>query len=304
MNPILKNVLAVLAGLIGGSIVNMSIIMISGSVIPPPAGADVTTEEGLKASMHLFEAKHFIMPFLAHALGTLAGAFLAALIAATHKAKFALAIGFVFLAGGIANVMMLPSPLWFTVVDLGFAYLPMAFIGGRLGMRKINCPSIGRWNFKQPVDIYKLIIKEIYFNQIDMNKEILKINKNGETLIITGSSIESKGTITTFEGMEEPGIGPPMHVHFKQEEMVKVIKGKMRIKTLTKEFSLLPGEEYIFLPGEAHQFWNEGDDLLHYAGHVKPSHNYEYFIRQLYRSCNEANDDKPNPFDGAFLLTV
>lgn len=138
MNPTLKNVLAVVAGLIGGSIVNMSIIMISGSVIPPPAGADVTTEEGLKASMHLFEAKHFIMPFLAHALGTLAGAFLAALIAATHKAKFALAIGFVFLAGGIANVMMLPSPLWFTVVDLGFAYLPMAFIGGRLGMRKIN----------------------------------------------------------------------------------------------------------------------------------------------------------------------
>ncbi|MBK9401437.1 MAG: cupin domain-containing protein [Bacteroidetes bacterium] len=136
-----------------------------------------------------------------------------------------------------------------------------------------------------------------------MNKEILKINKNGETLIITGSSNEAKGAITIFEGMEEPGIGPPMHVHFKQEEMVKVIKGKMRIKTLTKEFSLLPGEEYIFLPGEAHQFWNEGDDLLHYTGHVKPSHNYEYFIRQLYQSCNEANDDKPDPFDGAFLLT-
>lgn len=78
----------------------------------------------------------------------------------------------------------------------------------------------------------------------------------------------------------------------------------MCIKTLTKEFSLLPGEEYIFLPGEAHQFWNEGDDLLHYTGHVKPSHNYEYFIRQLYQSCNEANDDKPDPFDGQrFLLT-
>mgnify|MGYP006164865331 CR=1 FL=1 len=28
--------------------------------------------------------------------------------------------------GGIAAVAMLPSPLWFTVVDLVFAYLPMA----------------------------------------------------------------------------------------------------------------------------------------------------------------------------------
>ena len=66
-----------------------------------------------------------------------------------------------------------------------------------------------------------------------MNGEILKINKNGETLIITKSAAETNGQITEFEGMEEPGVGPPMHVHYKQEEKVKVVKGKMRIKTLT-----------------------------------------------------------------------
>ena len=52
MNPILRNILAILAGLIIGSIVNMGIIMISGSIIPPPDGADVTTMEGLQASMN------------------------------------------------------------------------------------------------------------------------------------------------------------------------------------------------------------------------------------------------------------
>ena len=77
MNPIIRNVLAVIAGLIVGSIVNMGIIAISGSIIPPPEGADVTTMEGLKATMHLFEPRHFIFPFLAHALGTLAGAIIA-----------------------------------------------------------------------------------------------------------------------------------------------------------------------------------------------------------------------------------
>ncbi len=136
-----------------------------------------------------------------------------------------------------------------------------------------------------------------------MSKEILKLNKNGETLIITKSSSETNGTITEFEGIEEPGIGPPMHVHFKQEELVRVTKGKMRVKTLTKEFSLSEGQEYIFAPGEAHQFWNEGDQTLHYAGHVKPSNNYEYFIKQVYQSANDAKDDKPGPFDAAFLLT-
>ncbi len=135
MNPVLKNVLAVLAGIIGGNIINMSIIMISGSVIPPPIGADVTTTEGLTASMHLFEPKHFIMPFLAHALGTFAGAILAALIASAHKMKFAMSMGFLFLIGGITMVYMLPSPVWFSIVDLTLAYLPMAYIGGRFGMR-------------------------------------------------------------------------------------------------------------------------------------------------------------------------
>ena len=51
----------------------MGLIMLSGKVIPPPAGSDVATMEGLKASLHLFEPKHFVFPFLAHALGTLVG---------------------------------------------------------------------------------------------------------------------------------------------------------------------------------------------------------------------------------------
>ncbi len=136
MNPIIRNILAVIAGGIVGSVVNMGIIMISGSVIPPPGGADVTTMEGLQASLHLFEPKHFLMPFFAHALGTFAGALVAALIAANHKMLFALVIGAFFLAGGIGNVLLLPSPVWFTVVDLAGAYFPMAWIAGKLVAKK------------------------------------------------------------------------------------------------------------------------------------------------------------------------
>ncbi|MBC5775380.1 hypothetical protein H8S95_14970 [Pontibacter sp. KCTC 32443] len=136
MNPIIRNILAIIAGIVIGSLVNMSLIAVSGSIIPPPDGADVTTTEGLKASMHLFQPKHFIFPFLAHALGTFAGAFIAALIAANHKIKLALGIGIFFLAGGIASVFMLPSPTWYTIVDLVGAYIPMAYIAGRLATKR------------------------------------------------------------------------------------------------------------------------------------------------------------------------
>ena len=132
MNPIVKNILAVISGAILGGVVNMGIIKVSGSIIPPPDGVDVTTMEGLKSAMPLMEPRHFIFPFLAHALGTLVGAFLAALIAATHKMKFALLIGIFFLIGGTINIFLLPSPTWFTILDLAGAYIPMAWIGGKI----------------------------------------------------------------------------------------------------------------------------------------------------------------------------
>ncbi|AXR62595.1 hypothetical protein [Leptospira mayottensis] len=135
MNPIIQNVIAVIAGAVFGSIVNMGIIMISGHIIPPPDGADVTTMEGLKASMHLFQPRHFILPFLAHALGTFAGAFLTAMVSKNHKIKFALVVGILFLAGGIANIIMLPSPVWFTVLDLIGAYVPTSYLAGKLSHR-------------------------------------------------------------------------------------------------------------------------------------------------------------------------
>ncbi len=132
MHPVLRNVLAVIAGLIIGSIVNMLLINISGYVITPPQNADVTSMEGLKTTMHLFGPEHFLFPFLAHALGTLVGAFVAAKIATTNKIKFALAIGAFFFLGGAINAYMLPAPIWFLILDLAGAYFPMAYLGKKL----------------------------------------------------------------------------------------------------------------------------------------------------------------------------
>ena len=78
------------------------------------------------------------MPFVAHALGTLVGAWVAALVARrVETVKVAASvIALLFLAGGVGAMMMIPAaPLWFDVLDLGFAYLPMAWLGVRLASR-------------------------------------------------------------------------------------------------------------------------------------------------------------------------
>ncbi|MEM6347953.1 MAG: hypothetical protein AAF927_28950 [Bacteroidota bacterium] len=134
MHPILKNILAVIAGWFGGSLVNMGLVQMGHSVFPL-AGVDPNDMEAMAAAMPTMGAEHFVFPFLAHALGTLVGAAIAYLIAANHKMKFALGIGGLFLLGGIAVNFRLPGPTWFTALDILLAYIPMAWLGGKIGER-------------------------------------------------------------------------------------------------------------------------------------------------------------------------
>ena len=135
MPNLLRNALAIIAGIVIGGGVNGALITISPSLIPPPAGVDVGNAESLAKGMHLFGARHFVMPFLAHALGTFAGALAAFLIAATHRKAMAYVIGAVFLCGGVAASFMIPAPAWFIALDLLAAYLPMAWLAIQVGTR-------------------------------------------------------------------------------------------------------------------------------------------------------------------------
>jgi len=129
---ILRNILAVVLGLLIGGSVNMFVIMNSDSIISLPDGIDPADMESLVENMHLFQPINFLPPFLAHALGTLVGAFVASIIAASHRMYFALTIGVIFLVGGIMMAMDLPSPIWYDATDIVLAYIPMAWIGWKL----------------------------------------------------------------------------------------------------------------------------------------------------------------------------
>jgi hypothetical protein len=134
MKPVILNILAVIAGFLGGSLINMGLIQ-TGHSLFPIKGVNPEDMEALAAAIPTLEFKYFIFPFLAHALGTLAGAFIAGFIAESHKMKFALGVGVLFLLGGIMASFMLPAPVWFIGTDLALAYIPMAWIGGRAALK-------------------------------------------------------------------------------------------------------------------------------------------------------------------------
>lgn len=135
MNPKIKLVLAVIAGIVIGGLVNFGIIVLGPSVLEYPEGLDFSDPESFKSKVHLFTDIHFLWAFLAHALGAFVGGFVAAKIAPKSKVKYALFVGVFFLIGGIKMVMDVQSPAWFVAIDLLLAYIPMAWLGGKLGAK-------------------------------------------------------------------------------------------------------------------------------------------------------------------------
>jgi hypothetical protein len=136
---VLRAIAGVFAGLIAGAALNMGIIYAGAALLPPPEGVDVGNIESINANIDKYTVLDMMVPFAAHALGSLLGAFVAAMIAVTARARLrvSLVVGCLFLIGGIEAARMIPTaPLWFDVLDLGLAYIPMALLGWWLAVRK------------------------------------------------------------------------------------------------------------------------------------------------------------------------
>lgn len=127
-------------------------------------------------------------------------------------------------------------------------------------------------------------------------------NTTGEKLIF--SRIIVKDGVEYLEGENEvqPNAGPPMHVHYLQDESFTVISGKLGYQNWGEEKKYAgPGETVLFKAGVPHKFWNAGDDLLRCTGYISPAGNLVYFLGQLFESANQ-NGGRPGIFDAAFLL--
>lgn len=128
-------------------------------------------------------------------------------------------------------------------------------------------------------------------------------NTHGETLTFVSIQTNEAGEKRLIvENELTPNAGPPMHVHFKQDECLIVSEGKMGYKTLGgEEMYAKVGEEVIFKAGTPHKFWNAGDGILRCKGWVSPPNTLVYFLSEIYKSTNE-NKGRPGLFDSAYLL--
>ncbi len=128
-------------------------------------------------------------------------------------------------------------------------------------------------------------------------------NIHGEVLIFERLSKNEKGQdVLIVKNEVQPKAGPPMHVHYKQDESLTVTQGRIGYQTMGEEPKYAEvGETVTFYKGTPHKFWNAGDELLKCEGWISPPDNIVYFLGEIYKSMNE-NGGRPGAFDAAYLM--
>ena len=116
--------------------------------------------------------------------------------------------------------------------------------------------------------------------------------------------IPGNGDRLEAENVVKPGSGPPMHVHHHQEEAFTVLQGRIGYQRPGEPAQFAgPGETVTFKPGEAHKFWNAGEEILRCTGYVQPADNVEYLLTKLFESTKRNGGTRPDLFDVAFLMS-
>lgn len=128
-------------------------------------------------------------------------------------------------------------------------------------------------------------------------------NGAGERLTFARRIQEPDGDRLEGESLVSPGAGPPMHVHYQQEEAFTVVRGRLGYQRLGEASAFAEaGQSVVFRAGEPHRFWNAGEDDLHCTAYLKPIGNVEYILAALFESQRNNGGRRPNPFDVAFLM--
>jgi hypothetical protein len=129
-----RSTYVLLAGLVVGFLFVAGIEGVSSALHPAPPGLDMNDPVALASFMKTIPTGLMLLVLLAWAVGTFAGAWVAARLARRSKLTHGLVIGVVFLLAGVANMGMIPHPVWMWVLGVA-QFLPAAYLGAKLAAR-------------------------------------------------------------------------------------------------------------------------------------------------------------------------
>ncbi|MCH2160424.1 MAG: hypothetical protein MK085_00980 [Phycisphaerales bacterium] len=127
----IRNILAVILGIIVGMIFNMAVVILNTAVLyPVPEGFDWNDTEKVAEYFSGLPLTAFLVVLVAHLGQAFFGGLVAAAISRNAAMTVAMIVGVLSMLFGIANMMMMPNPAWMWIeVPL---YLLAAWLAARI----------------------------------------------------------------------------------------------------------------------------------------------------------------------------
>ena len=135
---IIRNIAAVVIGVVVGASINMGIGLLNVQIFPLPEGMSLMTiaddPEALEAWISSLPQTAFILVLVAHLSHAFFGGYVAAFISKRNVMCVAMVVGSLTLVGGLLNMAELSAPLWLWI-EMPL-YLVVAWHAGKLELKR------------------------------------------------------------------------------------------------------------------------------------------------------------------------
>jgi len=132
MSPLLRGVLAVLAGAAAAIVVVSLFDLVVGRIYPLPAGTDLRDAESMTAAIAAMPATALVLLLAGWALAAGAGAFVGVRLTAGRSMIVGLIVTALFLLATISNLAAIPHPGWMWAGAIVLVPL-VGWLGARAG---------------------------------------------------------------------------------------------------------------------------------------------------------------------------
>ena len=140
---ILRNIGAVVIGVLIGGTINWYIGKLNVQFFPLPEGMTFMSlmedQEAFRAWIISLPHTAFILVLVAHLSQAFFGGFVAAFISKRNVMCVAMVVGVISLIGGLMNMAQVPAPLWLWI-EMPL-YLVVAWYAGKLELKRRACRS-------------------------------------------------------------------------------------------------------------------------------------------------------------------
>jgi hypothetical protein len=133
MHPTLKSLLAMAGALVSAMLIFMLVQGLNSVIFPPPEGTNLRDPAAMRVFVQSLPPLAFLVVWLSYSLGSFAAGWIAAKYAPRGSMSHALVVGAVLTVVGVMNLVSIPHPTWFVIVNLP-EFLLFAWIGGRVAL--------------------------------------------------------------------------------------------------------------------------------------------------------------------------